>query len=246
MPPTVLRTSANRKSSRAVRANNAVTCNVRKLQACNCKESGLCKQWTLHLFAREHVGVNENKEHREDWPFGPELKRHRERVGLSQREASRRTTPPGSDKPAVSAGRWKQLETGWQINKGTLIPIGTTASTVAAAARAVQWDVNEALAIAGFQQSDIPPPLPEPAIVRYSDDELLAEVRRRLQEARNVMETTQTTRTPREARQDQEGDLDAATSDTTQPRQPRTGETVGAEIRDHIARSVRARQRRKD
>ncbi|QGH79620.1 immunity repressor [Mycobacterium phage Minnie] len=206
---------------------------------------GLCKQWTLHLFAREHVGVNENKEHREDWPFGPELKRHRERVGLSQREASRRTTPPGSDKPAVSAGRWKQLETGWQINKGTLIPIGTTASTVAAAARAVQWDVNEALAIAGFQQSDIPPPLPEPAIVRYSDDELLAEVRRRLKEARDVMEAQTEKRTPREARQDKEEDLGARPGEPPQPRQPRASET-GPAIHAHVARSVRARQRRKD
>ncbi|WNM74604.1 immunity repressor [Mycobacterium Phage Radiance] len=81
---------------------------------------------------------------------------------------------------------------------------------------------------------------------KRTDEELVKEVTRRLQEARNVMETAQTTRTPREARQDQEGDLDAATSDTTQPSQPRAGETVGAEIRDRVARSVRARQRRKD
>ncbi|AEK08587.1 immunity repressor [Mycobacterium phage DLane] len=222
-----------------------MTCDVRKLHARNCKESARCKQWTLHLFAREHVGVNENKEHREDWPFGPELKRHRERAGLSQREASRRTTPPGGDKPAVSAGRWKQLETGWQINKGTLIPIGTTAATVAAAARAVEWDVTEALAIAGFQQSDIPPPPPEPAIGRYSDDELLAEVRRRLQEVRNVMETAQTTRTPRETHQDKEEALGARPGEPPQPRQPRASET-GPAIHAHVARSVRARQRRKD
>ncbi|AFL48014.1 immunity repressor [Mycobacterium phage Avani] len=81
---------------------------------------------------------------------------------------------------------------------------------------------------------------------RISDAELVAQIEIRLKEARDVMEAQTEKRTPREARQDQEGDLDASTSDTTHPRQPRAGETVGAEIRDRVARSVRARQRRED
>lgn len=143
--------------------------------------SGLCTCLHANMYRMDD-------EVRGDWPLGPELRRHRENAGLSQREASRRTTPPGSTKPAVSAGRWKQLETGWQKNKGALIPIGTTAATVAAAARAVRWDVNEALATAGFRSEDVPTQPAEPVIARYSDDELLAEIRRRMRGARHGVE----------------------------------------------------------
>ncbi|WP_198344337.1 helix-turn-helix domain-containing protein [Mycobacterium dioxanotrophicus] len=184
--------------------------------------------------------MTENSGTRKDWPFGPELKRHRERAGLSQREASRRTAPPGSDKPAVSAGRWAQLETGWQINKGTLIPIGTTAATVAAAARAVQWDVDDALQIAGFRREHLPAPPPEPTIARYSDDELISEVNRRLKEARNVMETASQTRTPRETRQDEEVDLGARTSESTDAGETRGRDTAN-EIHDRFRRAVRTK-----
>ena len=109
----------------------------------------------------------------------------RESAGLSQREASRRTAPPGASKPAVSAGRWKQLETGWQKNKGVLIPIGTTSTTVAAAARAVGWDLNEALTVAGFDPAQAALSVTNGSasgalLFRVSDDDLLAEVRRRM------------------------------------------------------------------
>lgn len=132
----------------------------------------------------------ENDEVREDWPFGPALKRRREKAGLSQREASRRTAPPGV-KPAVSAGRWKQLETGWQKNKEVLIPIGTTPATVAAVARVVNWDVADALQLAGFSPDEAPRmPATEP-IQRYTDDELLAEIRRRMKGASHALEVAQ-------------------------------------------------------
>ncbi|AKU45024.1 immunity repressor [Mycobacterium phage Florinda] len=78
-----------------------------------------------------------------------------------------------------------------------------------------------------------------------SDEELVAEVNRRLKEARNVMETAQTTRTPRETHQDQEEALGARPGESPQPSQPRASET-GPAIHAHVARSVRARQRRKD
>ncbi|ASZ74421.1 transcriptional repressor [Mycobacterium phage Wachhund] len=108
----------------------------------------------------------------------------------------------------------------------------------------LQWEPGST--IATLSGGDPVPIGTNTSVKQISDADLVAEITRRLQEARNVMETAQTTRTPREARQDQEGDLDAATSDTTQPSQPRAGETVGAEIRDRVARSVRARQRRED
>ncbi|WP_349319037.1 helix-turn-helix domain-containing protein [Mycolicibacterium canariasense] len=102
----------------------------------------------------------EEEQVREDWPFGPALRRHREEAGLSQREASRRTATVTGGKPVVSAGRWKQLETGWQKNKGLLIPIGTTPATVCAAAKAVGWDRDEALQTAGFDVDTESQPAP--------------------------------------------------------------------------------------
>jgi hypothetical protein len=83
----------------------------------------------------------------------------------------------------VSPGRWHQLESGWQKNKGVLIPIGTTAATIAAAARAVEWDAGEALRTAGFTSDDVPRPIPTAGLDRFSDDELLAEVRKRMRSA---------------------------------------------------------------
>jgi transcriptional regulator with XRE-family HTH domain len=138
--------------------------------------------WTLHWFAREHERVTDDESGdpiREDWPLGPVLRRRREEAGLSQREASRRTRLHGSDRPTVSAGRWQQLETGWQKNKGTLIPIGTTAATVSAAARAVGWDARQALELAGFDAEEPSPP-PVPTLFGCSDEELAAEVLRRM------------------------------------------------------------------
>lgn len=139
----------------------------------------------MHLFAREHCTVNED-DVREDWPLGPALRRARERAGRSVRDASRRTSQ-GGGRPAVSPGWWHQLESGWQVNKGIRIPIGTTAATVAAAAAAVDWDIKEALAIAGFDPSEIEATQENDAIGRYSDDELLDEVRRRMASARRTV-----------------------------------------------------------
>ena len=83
----------------------------------------------------------------------------------------------------MSPGRWHQRESGWQKNKGVLIPIGTTAATIAAAARAVEWDAGEALRTAGFTSDDVPRPIPTAGLDRFSDDELLAEVRKRMRSA---------------------------------------------------------------
>lgn len=110
---------------------------------------------------------------REDWPFGPALKAHRMEKGWSVKAAARRT------KPKISDGRWYQLESGYQPVAGQRMPIGTTPATVAAVARAVEWDVNEALAVAGFDPIDLPAEKVSP-LELVTDDELLNEVRRRL------------------------------------------------------------------
>ena len=115
---------------------------------------------------------------RPDWPLGVALKRAREHAGLSVRAAARRT------RGAVSPGRWYQLESGYQKAGGHNIPVGTTAATVAAVAAAVQWDVAEALTVAGFSAVDLPAPKRSP-IEAASDDELLAEVKRRMEAGRS-------------------------------------------------------------
>lgn len=117
---------------------------------------------------------------REDWPIGPALRRARERAGLSVRAAARRTNG------AVSSGRWYQLESGWQKNKGVFIPVGTTAASIAAAARAVQWDVDEALTIAGFDPAMAIPA--QAGYARFSDEELMEEFAALSDEVRRRME----------------------------------------------------------
>jgi transcriptional regulator with XRE-family HTH domain len=154
----------------------------------------------LHLFAREHVDVDKP---RQDWPIGPALRRARERAGISAREAARRTNG------AISSGRWYQLESGWQKNKGTLIAIGTTAATIAAAAKAVDWDQREALDIAGFNDIEVTEESPPASLDGATDDELLAEIRKRM-EARYGVEATQEQDAPGETVESEKSGLDEA------------------------------------
>ncbi|AKU43124.1 immunity repressor [Mycobacterium phage Soul22] len=107
----------------------------------------------------------------------------------------------------------------------------------------LQWEPGST--IATLSGGDPVPIGTNTSVKQISDADLVAEITRRLQEARNVMETAQTTRTPRETHQDQEEDLGARPGEPPQPRQPRASET-GPAIHAHVARSVRARQRRKD
>lgn len=116
---------------------------------------------------------------RTDWPFGPALEKARISAGLSVRAAARRTNR------AISSGRWYQLESGIQKAKGQEIPVGTTPATVAAAALAVDWDVNEALTVAGFDPRDYQPQPVLSPLQAASDDELLSEIRRRFEEGRS-------------------------------------------------------------
>lgn len=165
-----------------------------------CATSGLCTCLQANMIDMSDDPV------RADWPLGPALKQARERAGLSAREAARRTAPPSGGKPVVSSGRWYQLESGWQKNKDTLIPIGTTAATTAAAARAVGWDVNEALRLAGFSPQEIPVNAapPERPLAQYPDEELLAEIRQRMRGARRGVEGEAESSASPQGRQGQE------------------------------------------
>jgi hypothetical protein len=115
-------------------------------------------------------------ETREDWPFGAELRRRRTLAGLSVKAAARRTNGEVSD------GRWYQLESGVQKIRGQEIPIGTTPATVAAAAKAVDWDITDALTVAGFDPRDYAQTTTTERPVLMSQvplDDLLNEIRRR-------------------------------------------------------------------
>lgn len=137
---------------------------------------------------------------RTDWPLGPALQAARLRAGISARAAAKRA--------GISSGRWYQLETGVQKSKGHEIPIGTTASTVAAVARAVNWDIREALKVAGFDERDYSPSTPLTPAQALSNDELLAEIRRRLIGVRNDLEVAPQSDASREAGQAQEALVD--------------------------------------
>lgn len=163
-----MRSGAKCKHSHSFVANVAPTCSVRKSQACHCELWVRRDEWTSHPFAAQDVGVN-----RPDWPLGVALRQARERAGLSVRAAARRT------QGGLSSGRWYQLESGYQKAGGHNIPVGTTPATLAAAATAINWDVEEAFAIAGFDPIDITPPKQSP-LGDATDDELLAELKRRL------------------------------------------------------------------
>jgi hypothetical protein len=114
---------------------------------------------------------------RMDWPLGPALRRRRLAAGLSVKAAARRTGGKVSD------GRWYQLESGVQRVAGQDLPIHTTAATVAAAAKAVDWDVEEALQVAGFNPDDYMPPQEGGELRRFSTRSLLNELQRRLGDA---------------------------------------------------------------
>ena len=111
---------------------------------------------------------------RDDWPLGPALKRARGTMAI--REAARRA--------GISEGRWRQLEVGYQSNGQYRIPISTTAKTVVAAANAVDLDVGAALSAAGFDPREhtnaVDPATESPDLSDMSDDDLIAELCRRL------------------------------------------------------------------
>ena len=123
------------------------------------------------------------------------------------RAAARRT------KGAISSGRWYQLESGYQKAGGHAIPIGTTAATVAAAAKAIDWDIDEALKTAGFDSRDYIPPL-ESELSKYTDEELLDEIRERMKGARSGVDGETKPDAPAQGGQAQEDGLNGAEEPT--------------------------------
>lgn len=92
-----------------------------------------------------------------NWPLGPVLKAAREGLDLSKREAAKRAAS-FSDSGKFSEQLWRRLETGYYTVQGNRIPLkgedgqnaGVTRETAIAAARAVELDPNEVLAIVGL------------------------------------------------------------------------------------------------
>lgn len=110
----------------------------------------------------------------------------------------------------ISSGRWYQLESGIQKAGGQEIPISTRPETVVAAALAVKWDVNEALATAGFDALDNPPLIERSPLEAASDDELLAEIRRRMRGERHDLEAAPQPAAPPQVHEDQEAGSDGS------------------------------------
>lgn len=78
-------------------------------------------------------------------PLGKLLEDARNTLGLSKREAARRS--------GFSEARWRQVVTGLQNTKDVNTPSKPKSSTVAAMARAVGVDVDEALRLAGLEST---------------------------------------------------------------------------------------------
>jgi transcriptional regulator with XRE-family HTH domain len=77
------------------------------------------------------------------------LRQARERAGLSRVAAAK--------KSGVSAGTWRNVETGKQhVSAGNAAPYSTTARTVAKMAAAVRLDPREMLVAAGFDPDSLP------------------------------------------------------------------------------------------
>ena len=165
---------------------------------------------------------------RPDWPLGPALKAARLKAGLAVRAAARRTNG------AISSGRWYQLESGYQRMRGHDIEIGTTPATVIAAAKAVDWDVEEALTTAGFKADEyefLPAPGP---LTGVTDEDLIAEVLRRMRgNSHHALEAAKKSDAPETGNEgEEEGDGDRPRSpDKPKPAPPGTAaDPIGDEI----------------
>lgn len=143
-------------------------------------------------------------ESRSGWPLGAELRRKRIAAGLSVKAAAKRT------RGKVSDGRWYQLESGVQRIRGQEIPIGTTPATVVAAAKAVEWDYREALGVAGFKSEDYQEPETRGPLQDVPIDDLLGEIRRRVNRSADSSEPSLRDRAPRHFDEDSTGGLGAA------------------------------------
>lgn len=83
--------------------------------------------------------------------FARELRKRRLRLGLKIAPAARRA--------GMAPGTWAAVENGYFKKAGVFIPNGATQQFVMKAARAIGWDMGEALKLAGydFDPDDLPP-----------------------------------------------------------------------------------------
>lgn len=106
------------------------------------------------------------------WPLGRLLETARIDRGLSTKEAARRA--------GISDTLWRTLERGFELKKGTRFPASPRPETVVKAARIADIDPKTALALAGLPTVD-PAEFEVLDLAGVSDEQLLDEVRRRMQ-----------------------------------------------------------------
>lgn len=80
-------------------------------------------------------------------PFASDLKRRRSGIPMSMKELGRRSN--------VSEGRIRQIEKGWQDTPRGKRPTETNVATVVKLAKALEWDIDDALTQAGFDPTDV-------------------------------------------------------------------------------------------
>ncbi len=107
----------------------------------------------------------------QDFALGQAVEVARQSQGLSIRAAAREA--------GISEGRWRQVVSGVQKTGGVDVPVNPSAKTVLGMARAVGMDAETALSLNGME---VPPEVVDrrPGLLDYTDDELLAEVGRRM------------------------------------------------------------------
>lgn len=104
------------------------------------------------------------------WPVGPFITEAREKAKMSKVDLARRA--------GISAAKVQQLETGYSVQSGVKVPVGTTKSTIERVAQALGVNVDEALTLAGFLPNARHPVRVD--LTHVTDADLIAELERRL------------------------------------------------------------------
>ena len=127
------------------------------------------------------------EEQRFETPFGAEMRRRRRlrRRGYSSPEYL-------AERVGRSRSWWLNLERGWETVGGAKRPVTPSPDNVALVARALGWDVLDAFACAGLNPADYPElVVPARSTARLTDEDLLNEMQRLLDEMRLRMGRTE-------------------------------------------------------
>jgi hypothetical protein len=88
--------------------------------------------------------------------FRRKMKRLRLEAGLKANAAARLT------RGGISGQRWRNVERGYEVRGQVRIPANPSPDTVAAIARALNWEQDDALAVAGFGGVPVSDAAPDP------------------------------------------------------------------------------------